>query len=182
MAIDFQGLLNLVTANEKARRFNLGYWWEKLNNGCGTVGCLIGNFCHYHPRDKLVIRGNSPKLLDATFDDANDGCWAQIAARFGITKNESEWMFGAQEITSMDSVLDWMNAIAQPGWDGCFDLFDGEGRDCENKAAAIARVRKFIYYKLHKQEMLYEADGRVKESARRAEGDHHVIRKVLEKV
>jgi hypothetical protein len=181
MSIDFQGLLNLVTANEKAERFNLGCWAEV--DSCGTFGCLVGNFCLHHPEDELVLKGHfQGSYYPPSFRDQPDECpYAATARRFGITPYESEWMFGCQEMIQMESIEGWMYETRKTGF-GRFDLFDGEGRDTDDKAAAIARVRKFIYYKLHKQEMLYEADGRVKESARRAEGDHHVIRKVLEKV
>jgi hypothetical protein len=50
----------------------------------------------------------------------------------------------------------------------------------DSREAALRRLRKFIYYVLHKREMLYDERGCVRETARRSEGDHFICRAALE--
>lgn len=49
-----------------------------------------------------------------------------------------------------------------------------------SKEACLSRLYKFIAYCERKRAMLYEADGRVKESARRNEGDYMFCKQVLQ--
>lgn len=174
MAIDYQGLFKLVKANEEAERFDLGFWVD--HDVCGTIGCLVGNFCLANPEDALKLDETIEEPVYSESGVRGDA-FRHIAARFGLTHNESQWLFGTVDPALFQSMGYWENIRSIYS-----SMFSGDYRDCTDRAAAIARVRKFIYYKLHKQEMLYEEDGRVRESARRAEGDQHVVRKVLEKV
>jgi hypothetical protein len=105
-----------------------------------------------------AIRCNRMWMLDS------DGIYDLAAESLGITRKESRFLF-----STIDVVRDRFG-FEVPGLD----------RDCENRSAAINRVRKFLYYKLRKWELLYEEDGRVKESARKQEGDRMVCREALE--
>lgn len=67
-------------------------------------------------------------------------------------------------------------------WDRVYPEPGPRRDDADDQDACIRKVRKFIYYKLHKRELCHEPDGRIRESARRAEGDHHIARRVLEEV
>ena len=58
-------------------------------------------------------------------------------------------------------------------------LFFESNGDEDTREQRIGRLRKFVYYVLHKRELLYDDSGCVRESARRAEGDHHIVRQVL---
>lgn len=61
-------------------------------------------------------------------------------------------------------------------------LFGYYHRTDVTREACLNRLRKFIYYVAHKRELLYDDSGRVRETARRAEGDHHVLRQVKKRV
>lgn len=168
-----QAFMRMIRNNEHAPGFYLCNW----TSWCGTFGCLYGN-------DRIAegrpIRPNAT-FRDAIFDACED---------YGLTLAEATWCFGTQylarksghgivfETAALDQQAMWMERKPVPG----MPLQSWRGKDPNNLVAAMARLRKLLYYKLHKQEMMYEEDGRVKESARKAEGDHHVLRKVLAKV
>lgn len=122
---------------------------------CRTYGCLVGNY---------VIKQNINWPTD----------WERFSEEeFNLTDSEVAFLFAAEnatEIAGIGKVCGWH--ILDPRFT----------RPVFDKAKALNRVRKFIYYNLHKREMLYEEDGRVKESARRAEGDHMIMEKVLNEI
>lgn len=97
---------------------------------CGTYGCLIGNYClsEYNTQG-LRIQGSQPWLH-------NINSYEAIACRFGITVLEAEWLFGYGVCV------------------GKAVLFSREMR--RQPEVYLNRLRKFIYYKLHKQEMTLE--------------------------
>jgi len=51
-----------------------------------------------------------------------------------------------------------------------------------DKEKCLERVRKVIYYILHKRELIYDERGCVRETIRRAEGNHNVVKQVKNKV
>lgn len=181
--MDTQALMDLCRINEEAKEFDLGKWSEDLHPRrtffglrCGTAGCLIGNFCLSNPDDRLKLAntdkwGIVPAIDGRPFCDTQgfltgEKVWSHIGERFGISQSEASFLFN-----SRDKVRDSHGRIEK--W-----IF----RNCKNRDAAIRRVRKLIYYKMRKQEFTHEPDGRVRESARRMEGDRRFDRQVLEAV
>lgn len=136
MAIDFQGLLAVGTATEAEEFFSMRYW--ESPNSCGTTHCLVGAFCVAHKCDSLQLDRSKylvfarPRLGKLTY-------LAAIAVRFGITEKEASWLFAGTPGAS---------AAVRWAWTPATRL---------TKDAALARLRKFIYYKLHKQEMVVES-------------------------
>lgn len=153
-----QALFRLIRNNEAAENFDLGQWV------CGTYGCLVGNdllACGFEPRAFHCMR----------FTEAGDF--------YGISALMASFLFGRHEVdrgSSGIAVADYGNGeMVISAHDMGESLRD---RNIEDKDAAISRVRKYLYYKLHKAEMEYDDRGCVRESIRRAEGDHHVLRAV----
>lgn len=151
--MDAQALMNLIKANEEAPNFNLRTWEAP----CGTYGCLWGNYC---------IASGTPISLNPI---------RESAAVLGITPSEAVFLFSAANLLvgkwGIQYESDGLPAGDSTNW-----------RQPDDREAAIKRVRKFLYYKLHKRELCHEPDGRVKESARHTEGDHNVVRRVLAQV
>jgi hypothetical protein len=116
---------------------------------CRTYGCLVGNW---------AIQ------CDRMFVLETDNIYGLTADSLSLSYRESSFLFCTIDIRRDE----WGHPLRP-----------GVQRDWRNREAAINRVRKFLYYKLRKRELLYEEDGRVKESARRTEGDHHVCRAAL---
>lgn len=162
--MDAQGLMDLCRVNEEAPDFNLATWQEP----CGTFGCLVGNFCVARPDDELrMVRygwGFAPMI------EPECGIWKSVAKRFGLTLGEAEFLFAGTN----HSFNEW-GLI--PDREGGFLATDM--RDCKDRSAAIRRVRKLIYWKLKRREFIHEPDGRVRESARRLEGDHNFAAQAL---
>lgn len=157
--VDYQSLMDLCTANEEAPGFDLGSWFSR-HESCGTVGCLVGNYALSRlGTDEIlcagVVNSFSFLLVDYTFQD--------IAARFGLSDKESEWLFASCNFPRREGFGLVLDSITHGDSIG--------GRSQGDRHAAIARVRKLIYYKLRKRELLYEEDGRLRESARRTEGN-----------
>lgn len=153
--IDFQGLLNVLHAAEREQNFCMARW------KCGTTHCMIGAFINQNPNDSLelyvekslfedifAIRLKSPECESLPFTETR-----AIAERFGISEHEARWLF-------THNPLRW-NVVAYFQGD-CGDFFPYTPVRPTPDAArltkeeALARLRKFIYYKLHKQEMEYE--------------------------
>lgn len=123
--IDFQGLLTMLKDAENAPDLHMNSWV----NACGTAGCLIGTFCINHKDDALQIVRQPyiyPRLGIKTEAYA-------IAERFGITTDEAKWLF-------VCNPLYWTGVTVNA--------------NKLTREEAINRLRKFIYYKLHKQEMV----------------------------
>jgi hypothetical protein len=142
--IDFQGLLNVVKAAEAEPNLIMDAWINELSP-CGTSHCMIGAFCDQHPTDKLKIVHVEP-LKSWTPEFENQHHISAISARFKISEDEAQWLF----------VAPWF------GWVRC------QSATKLSKTQAIARLRKFIYYKMHKNEMTYE-------EARNVEGNKAVV-------
>ena len=154
--INFQALLDVVRATEiqYTDKFDMNCIFQMDYGFCGTAGCMIGNY--------NLMKGLTGCLRSVTF--------SEHAKEFGVTKNEFDWLFDAGVFTR---VIDA---------NGARDIWVRFRRDLEEvtKEEALSRLRKFIYYKLHKQEMIYDDRGCVRESARQAEGNHMFAKKAVE--
>jgi hypothetical protein len=157
--MDTQALLDICRANEAVREFD-------LNNpvtSCGSAGCLIGNWY-------FIARRNDKNW---TFNGVSD--------ELGITLAEAAFLFSEYDrfpgSTYRIPTRNFWQALGgvEPG-------LPRPRHGLEARDAAIRRVRKFIFYKLHKRELCYDENGCVRETIRRAEGNHNVTRSVLEKV
>lgn len=140
--IDFQGLLNVVRCAENEPNLFMGAW--VCDNECGTSHCMIGSFCHQTKRDELALEGRIVR------NKRTRNLWdLAIADRFGISLAEVHFLFT------------------------CWHLPPGKQRvkdaSCLTKPEALARLRKFIYYKMHKNEMTLD-------EARRISGNNAVVR------
>ncbi len=145
-------LMRCVTNNEKASDFYLGAW------SCGTHGCLVGN-------DALAIGV-----------DRNYIGWGFASDEYGLGYVILQFLFGTRDFGRSSIGIELRPTIA---W-----LINNVSctRDPRDRTAALNRLRKFIYYVLRKRELLYDDSGCVRETARRAEGDHHIVRGVLRDV
>ncbi len=78
---------------------------------------------------------------------------------FSITRAEYYWLFGANTVVGK-----WFI-----------------NRDLTNvtREQALSRLRKFIYYKLHKHEMCYDEKRGVSERSRTLEGNHGFVVRAL---
>lgn len=125
-----------------------GFWFPMHFHDCGSYGCLIGNDAIAH----LGLEGSWYQVIKQL--ENQTGCnnaarWSSQEYGFPLLGNR---------------VFDWL-------------FYMGNGRG-DTKEQRLARLRKFIYYVLHKRELLYDDSGRIRETARRSEGDHHVLRAV----
>jgi len=131
MTIDFQGLLNVLKAAEQEPNLIMSEW---IGYGyqCGTTHCMIGAFCDQNQEDELIISRKTevPILRDNLAFTREEA----IARRFGITEYEACWLF-------------ILNPLPNPHCRSASNL---------PKSEALGRLRKFIYYKLHKQDMIAE--------------------------
>ena len=140
MKIDFQGLLNVAKAAEEFPHIDMSNWVNydvDFGTGCGTAACLVGSYCLAYEEDELYLDKDIPiygtELPKPTHD-------AAIAMRFGITENEAAWLFT-------------YNPLQAPGHSYYKLTKDPASM---SKSEALARLRKFIYYKM-KQSELHEA-------------------------
>jgi hypothetical protein len=126
--IDFDGLLEVLRAGKENPHLKMEVW------GCNTSACLIGSFCKANQNDNLHISSGYPQLKTSYFPIRNSGL--AISVRFGITIKEAEWLF-----------------IATPFGDTKYNPLLYR-QDCPinlKPDQAIARLEKFIRYKLHKE-------------------------------
>ena len=130
--IDFQGLLAVLHAAENEPNLDMGAW------ECGTSHCMVGAFCHQNPTDDLYLDNNDIYLKDSYFSSPP----MSISTRFGITTLEARWLFMHMHPFFTNTPSTWFPA------------------DESLKEQALGRLRKFIYYKLHKQEMIVESNER----------------------
>lgn len=147
---NFQRLLDVVRASEELPlgRFDMSVvHGDEFRSGkhCGTVGCLIGQYNALAGRERSRFADNK---------GASD--WDT----FGITEDEYRWLFDAGVLLNRRYTL-------QTVWCRCYSNLRLVTRE-----QALARLRKFIYYKLHKAEM-------TEEDARHKEGDHHFVQQAV---
>lgn len=158
--IQFQRLLDVVKATEiqYTTKFNMSWVVCDIaeaegssSTECGTVGCLIGNY--------NLMAGRYSQLFGDWYNpEAESKDWEY----FGITEREYNWLFmmGAEYPDYEPPKPASMYRV----------FYNLRNLDDVTKEQALARLRKFIYWKLHKEEMLYDDNG-VREEARRAEGN-----------
>lgn len=153
--IDIQGLLKVLHAAEEEPNFDMSYW-VILNNICGTTHCMIGAFCNKHQEDELTLLQDQPVLASWSLSKQRTGdSMEAIAVRFGITTKEAKWLF-AQHPFYVYKDGNRYKITNHRTTDLCKHAVD------LTKPEALARLRKFIYYKLHKQEMIVEEPQRNK--------------------
>lgn len=121
---------------------------------CGTYGCLFGND---------MIANGLAGVFSVTF---NPHTLAE--SEYGLSQGAELFLFSCMDVGYLDR---W---VRFPGGGGLRSKHDRE--------AALSRLRKFIYYVLHKRELLYDDRGCIRETARRAEGNHMVLSQVKEAV
>ena len=149
--INAQKMLDAIRINEEAKDFDLLSWFSE----CGTYGCFWGNY--------LVSQG---KINNTSYDD--------ISKEFNITYAEAQWLFSA-----VKPLKDHRNSIKCDTYFNDNSIlilsvaYNKNKRENKDRKAVLDRVRKFIYYKLHKQELMESRD---------LEGDHHAVNKAVEKV
>lgn len=145
--MDIQGLLRVAEASEDVPedRFNME-WWK-----CGSVACLIGNFCLTHPGDALTLNKSVGCQASLVPTLGKLRCEMAVEARFRLTSRESEFLFQPRFRSSRQ-------------WHA----------KANTREHVIRRLRKFIYYKLRKNELLADY-----EKARRT-GDVGVMQEAEE--
>ncbi len=148
--MDIQALMDLEKVNRgiPESKFNFSVWTEDTENesgdSCGTVGCLGGNYLVWANRADFFIAGNSPVFID---DGKRRYEMPAMQLAFGISILEAMWLFDP--------------------------YFKGRTGP-QNRDICVRRVRKFIYYKLRKSELLADYD-----KSRRL-GDVGILKEVLE--
>lgn len=129
---DFQGLLDIVKIAEKTPIIDMSQWSQ--DTACGTVGCLIGTYIKNNPNQAFHLHPYL-RLPSIGFHSGEHA----IAFRFGITVNEACWLF-------VHNPLAFREEEKESQYPRTLDAHDLV------QEQAIARLRKFIYYKLHKAE------------------------------
>jgi len=125
--LEIRKLYELASANEQSIGFNLDLWL----NECGSFGCLVGN-------DFLVNMVDRPYLTARGSD-----FWdiPTLRLEYGISKGEAYFLFyDASTRYVWNSDLNTNIRIRQ-------------FRNSQDKEGAVKRIRKFLYYRLHKQEL-----------------------------
>jgi hypothetical protein len=143
MTINFQRLLDVVKATEIVPLGGFDMCCVNEKYSCRTVGCMIGNY--------NAMVGRDPHCFGDRQNNEEQDDWDY----FGITEDEYAWLF-------LGSPNHFYFDFDRPR-PGLSDI---------TKDMALARLRKFIYYKLHKQEMIYDERGCVTERSRTQEGNH----------
>lgn len=165
MQTDFQALMDIARVNEELvsdEQFNIGIWM----NECGTVGCLIGNWLSRRPRESLTIQPrfqNGQRLcrVPAPKMECGSGdAFIDVAVRLGMREVEATFLF-----VDKFSLRDFFSGAANYFHD----------RTKQSRAQNIARLRKFIYYKLRKAEIFADY-----ERARHQEGNWNVAQHARE--
>ena len=145
--IDFQGLLEVLRCAEREQNLRMNTW------KCGAAHCMIGSFCDQNKHDNLKL------VINTTGDDRYIPVFGKsefisaVSERFGITRKEAQWLFARHPM--IDNIF---NEGSYPS--NANSRSSSAEFLCKDRA--LARLRKFIYYKLHKQEMIVEK-GRNKE-------------------
>jgi len=129
----------------------LGTWVSH----CGTYGCLVGN-------DFVANRDARPNL-EAILAPLTS--WAPVGKEYGLTVSEVIFLFAS---------FNWRREYRKQY--GLSMPAQVNRRSRSDKAAAIARVYKFIYYTLHKSDIFSS------EEARHVDGDWGLTDKVASRV
>lgn len=156
--VNLDALKRLVRNNENAAGFNLRAWTAP----CGTYGCYVGN-------DQLAC-GNRPSRT-ALFRD--------IAPLYGLGTLVASWLFGVREVLMTPRGIHTEDSLGQLVLADCGDD-QAVIRNETDKTAGLNRINKYIAYIERKRALLHEPDGRIKESARRTEGNWMVCPQVMQ--
>lgn len=149
-SVNIAALERLIVNNEKAPKFNLGRWVEP----CGTYGCLVGN--------DLIAIGQCDVLVSMNIFD-------YVKKTYGLTGKYAGFLFCNSNYKRTPRGFIKNNIMVGR-------LAMGVPRDFTDRHAAINRVRKFVAYVRKKRALIYDEHGRVRESARRTEGDLMILR------
>jgi len=149
--LNFQGnvqvLIDIIKTTESVNYKNFDM--GDWMNDCNTKGCMIGHYMYEH--GSSIISDNDINYLGSDVSKA----FLNIANKLKISHKESSWLFGCNHLS-----------------------FKGRPYSTvEKKRAALKRLRTFLYYKLHKMDILSDY-----EWARHAEGNHFVNNKVTKSV
>jgi hypothetical protein len=141
---DIQSLLRLIRHNEQAKSFDLSLWFyvdhdDIVRGECGTTGCLVGNdvmgCCSL---DTVSMESIENQLSDTLMRGLGSKLkpWSTATGEYGygVPHRIFAWLFHSVAVRS----------------NGQYDFH----RDELDRDAAIARVRKYVYYVLHKREMM----------------------------
>jgi hypothetical protein len=154
------------------RLFDLSSYVED-GRSCGTVACLVG--WDWVMCGRPVPASISENLALRTLVHASRGSLEDFV-------DHGEW--GFEEYGVSEELFDFLfmpysdRLVWNPERER--NCESSTVRDCRDKEAALNRLRKTIYYILRKRELMYDDSGRVRETARRQEGDHNILRKVME--
>lgn len=138
--IDFQALLKLASIVEADPDIEMTDWV------CETTHCMIGSWCIHNPKDPLkLVHSDTYHGLTPLLDEYDQ--MESIAIRFGITESEARWLFVDNPLID----LQYKRKNTRP-------KLESTCRDAASlsKDQALTRLRKFIYYKLKKQELITE--------------------------
>lgn len=172
MTIQFQRLLDVCRATEE---LPLGRFWMGAvicRNECGTAGCLIGNYNAMVGRapgrfGTFEVNLNSDVVLDKL-----PGDWEH----FGITTAEYDWLFNEGPVFN-EAKTDRRTYDTSYGW----EIYARAGdANLISRERTLTRLRKFIYYKLHKHEMIHDEKYGVREEARTKEGNHYFATRAVQ--
>jgi len=147
MSIDFNGLLDVIKAAEREPYFDMGSW--EFENDCGTTHCMVGAFCAQNKDDLKLRDGMITLSLPETLSPLKN--YEAVSARFGITPKEALWLFGDGQLPQVARAYkktgsgEYDEYYYMPQPQRCPIAMDLDRQD------AIARLRKFITYKMHKE-------------------------------
>lgn len=157
MEPNFERLELVVKATETLPLglFDMGTVFE--HQGCGTAGCMIGNYNALAGRIEQCFG-----LRDETHPD-----WDH----FGVTAAEYCWLFSFGAFDADDGpplATDWCPR-SEDGDDDTDKMY------LVTREQALSRLRKFIAYKRRKHELIHDRKYGVSEAARRAEGNRNFV-------
>jgi len=151
--IDIQGLMKVVQSTERrpAEKFSMNYW-------CGTSCCMIGSFIAEHEEDPLCIVKDDPALPKSEADPGRT---------FNAPTRAIEGYFKFEDFFADFYAIAIRFGLSFRAAKFLFDLWLGdEVRSHETPDQAASRLRKYLYYKMRKSELLADYD-----KSRRLEGD-----------
>lgn len=156
---DVQTLLNIARATEdtKDENFSMRFWKpEFYTSSCNTACCMVGNYILRYIKEDIFIKDG----LLFGISNVNEQ-FEILAEKLKISQIECEFLFGV---------------IFHE-----YDIYIE--RTEETRLHALTRLRKYIYYKLRKREILGDLntkEGRATyERARKTEGNHNFTLKAL---
>ena len=150
--IDIQALMRVAEVNELVPlgAFSMSAWIAVSRlSPCGTVACLLGNYCVRSGDPSIIIDEEEVPIVKVCGRERLG--FSAAMERFGLSQREAYFIFAGSEKYAPEM-------LARSGAERPTD-----------RMSAIRRLRKFIYYKLHKSELLADYD------AARKTGDAQVV-------